>query len=485
MPSSTSKKEEDLKKDISSDDSFTIIRDSDSENVYFDSDDVDPSKANEGNDKSYVDALGNKVSSWGNEKVDMYGSSMGERNARIMGIPLKFSPLDDPAGVVYEDTFESDLPVVFITPGKPKVNRRLFGSSETGGIFNLGNAANNILNGLTGNLFSMVGLASYKDSRFISFKADYSTYYKYVQTTLQYIHASMGMSGTFDYSKYLDISGNNGLAFYASKGTSISESSNNEYQQSDVAREANAKQYEIREKKMLATTGQDGILKEIASFFKDTIRDLTQDIPIIGGLVGALVENLDGSQLSYPDNWANSTFDRSYSLEFRFYSPYGDPESIMKYVYVPFISLISLGLPLQDSYYSYRQPFLVRMSCPGRFECECGVIRGLTIERGSEQTWTAEGLPREIIVRMTVSDLYPSLMLSRNNGLLKYNIGLTSYIECMAGIRYDQLNFVKRVGRKLNVLGSRIEQVLTLKGLQHNLQDFKYNQVQKIIKVLR
>ena len=478
---------DDTKDQIAKDSGFSTIKGNDSTSFWFDNDDIDPEKANESNDKSYTTALGTTISSWGTQSLDPLSVSLGgTNNARVLGIPMNFSPLDDPAGQIFSETFEQDLPVVFVVPGKPKVNRRLFGTKEEGGLFNLGKTGNRLAGLLAGDKFSMLGLANYKDARFISFKADWNTYHTYTQTVLQYIHASMGLPGLFSMSSLIKNPSTYGIPFYLSKGTSISESSNNEYRQSDLASEANSKAYSIREKKMYASTGQSGILSEIGDFLKETIRNLTQDLPVIGGLVGALTENLDGSVLSYPDLWANSTFDRSYSLEFRFYSPYGDPESIFKYVYVPFISLISLGLPLQDSYYSYKQPFLVRMVSPGWFECECGIIRSINIERGSEQTWTAENLPREIIVRLSVSDLYSSLMLSRTNGVMKYNTGLVSYVECMAGIRFDQLNLVKRLSMKLKIAGSqRLENILTLKGLTPNLQDFKYNMTQRILRVLK
>ena len=77
-------------------------------------------------------------------------------------------------------------------------------------------------------------------------------------------------------------------------------------------------------------------------------------------------------------------------------------------------------------------------------------------------------------------------MLSRTSEVLKYNTGLTSYIECMAGIRYDQLNLIKRVGIKLKVFGSsRLEDILTLKGLTPKFGDHSYNKKQEIINVLR
>ena len=493
---------------------FSTIKTNDQTSFWFDTEDIDPETANSGNDSSYKTAMGNTISSWTDQAIDLaaeanYDSTEkrdnlvaqsidylsysmgGSNNAQVLGMPLSFSPLDDPAGEVYAETFEQDLPIVFFHPGKPRVNRRLFGTKEEGGLFNLGTTGNRLASmvveeSTVGKAFSMLGMGSYRDARFISFKSDWATYHTYVQTILQYIHASMGLRGVFLLSQQFKNPSVYGIPFYASKGTSISESSNNEYRQSELAAEANSKAMAIREKKMMASTGQAGILAQIGDFLAETLRNMTQDIPVIGGLVSALTENLDGSVLQYPDVWANSTFDRSYSLEFRFYSPYGDPESIMKYVYTPFISLIAMGLPLQDSYYSYKQPFLVRLSSPGKFECECGVIRSINIERGTEQTWTAENLPREIIVRMNIADLYSSLMLSRTSAVMKYNTGLLSYIECMAGIRYDQLNLIKRAGTMLKVRGSqRLENILTLNGLINTQGDKAYNFSQNILTFLR
>ena len=126
------------------------------------------------------------------------------------------------------------------------------------------------------------------------------------------------------------------------------------------------------------------------------------------------------------------------------------------------------------------------MTSPGWCECECGVIRSISIERGGEQTWTAENLPREIIVRLSVADMYSSLMLSKSNTYMKYNTGLLSYVECMAGIRFDQLNIIKRTAMKLKINGSqRMENVLTLRGLTARQGDRVYNTTQRLLKILR
>ena len=424
---------------------------------------IDPNESDGLNDLGYRDATGQLVTEVGNgDVVDGYGLSYGgKNNIRVLGLPLIFSPLDDPNQRVFQNTIESDVPIVFITPGKPIINKKAFGAMDDTGLFKIFNTINAFVGKAATTVGRMFGVANIEDSRFISFKPAYTDYFRYVQTTLQYIHTALGLPGYFDFSHY-DDSFNYGLAFYLSKGSDVSESSNNEYMQSDVAREVSSTQYDIRQKKMMASMGGGNILDRISESIKELVVEKTENIPVLGGLVGSFVEALGGSEIYYPDLWSNSTFDRSYSLEFKFYSPYGDPQSIMNFVYVPFISLITMGLPLQDSYFSYKQPFLVRISAPGRFECEAGVIRSMTIIRGEEQTWTAESFPREITVRLTISDLYPSLTLASNSNSMKYNIGLTSYIECMAGMRYDQLNLFKRLGMKLDIFGNRLYNIISL-----------------------
>jgi len=205
------------------------------------------------------------------------------------------------------------------------------------------------------------------------------------------------------------------------------------------------------------------------------IKDVTNNIPVVGGIIGAFTQSLDGSQLAYPNMWTDSTFDRSYNLQFEFYSPYGDPMSIFNYVYLPFISLLCMALPLQDGFYSYKQPFLVRAFCPGWFESECGVITGLSFTRGDDHQWTSESLPRSIKVSVDLQDLYPSLVQLKNPRQLKYNVGLTSFIETMSGLRYDQLDIMKRSNIKLKQVHNRLHEGLQFHNLGNAGRDWKYN----------
>ena len=401
-------------------------------------------------------------------------------NIDVFGMPLQYNRLDDPNGRAFNKTFIEDLPLVFIMPGKPKINKRLFGQHEEGGLFSFGETANRWLHAASQVAFP--GSQNTKDGRFISISPGYAEYYRYLQTMASQLHVSMGLQGIFSLREEIEALNNGsdesnyyGLAYFGNKGTSISESASHEYTASTVASEVNSKNQEIREQRMLAEVGGTSMFTEITEGIKKFIDESVSHIPVLGGIVGNLLETLNGQKMYYPDLWTNSLFDRTYNLEFRFHSPYGDPESIFKYVYLPFMSLLVLALPLQDAIFSYKQPFMVRANSPGRFECEAGIIQSMNIIRGEEQTWTADGLPREIAVSINIRDLYPTMMASKNFQRLKYNKGLISYIDALAGVRYDQLSIVDKLSRDGQ---SRInEGMSTLKGnyFRNKASDIKYS----------
>lgn len=408
-----------------------------------------------------------------NREQDSSGNLAG---TNIIGMPLGFSPVDDVHRRVYRETFEQDLPVIWLNPGTARMNLALFGTSaDQGNSFNLLNAGMKMVDAA----FQLYNVATYPGNRFLNFKANYAEYYKYVQNMAMNLYQDMGLNGNFSFGDYTaDNVSIYGIPFYAlGDGTSISESASNSYQQSSIGSNVNQKQAEKREAKQLA--GISSLADKIKYGIADLIKDVTTNIPIFGGVVGAFVEALDGDNMIYPQMWSDSTFDRSYDLQFEFYSPYGDPDSIFRYVYLPFLSLLTFALPLQDGFYSYKAPFLVRAFSPGWFECECGVVTSMSITRGDESMWTVDGFPRSIKISMSITDLYPSLIATKNPRKMKYNIGLTSFIETMSGLRYDQIDEIKRKGIKLRKLENRKSEIESMNWLSNRYGDFKYNKQMK------
>lgn len=381
----------------------------------------------------------------------------------VLGLPLYYNDLADPSGRVYNQTIIQDIPNIYMVPGIPSINRnmidvagkRIIPATLSRALMDFQNNPNSIFN------FGVRGIKSGNDLRFIGFKADYSEYFKYVQTMLSTIHSYMAMDGIFDLYRFSDDFNNSfknyGLCFYADKSTTISESADNTYAASRTAEMVSEKAATLREADLLYPTGSTtsrivdsikaanpiGVLESLGSF--DGIITRTSN---------ALFRVVNGSQLMFPDFWQDSRFDKSYNISFKFYSPYGDRESIFRYVYVPFIALLALALPRQDGLLGYQQPFFVRMSRPGYFDIDMGVVTSLTITKGgADSLWTVDGHPQMIEVNMNVVDLYPQMIQIKDIGLLAYNLGIASFLENMAGIRPDQLSFLKfksLINRKLS-----------------------------------
>lgn len=421
----------------------------------------------------FIDATGNTnsladINAANNKEKQNLRNVKGELD--VFGMPMYYSSFDDPNRRIYKRTFELDLPLVFIMPGMPKLNGKLFGKPGEGKLWSFGEGLDQIANRFT----SLLGIGNTKDGRMISFQPKMAEYYKYVQTMATQVHATMGLRGTFDLGGSINDDKNYGLAYYADKATNISESAMHEYNQSDIASQINNKNQEIREQKEMARIGGASILGKITRSIKDSINDMVSNIPVLGGVIGNFMEHLDGASMYYPDVWMNSTFDRTYNLEFKFYSAYGDPQSIFDNVYLPFLSLLVLALPLQDSIFSYKQPFIIRANCPGRFECQTGIITSMNIVRGEEGTWTADGFPREITVSINIRDMYPNLMASKSFQRMKFNTGLLSYIDCLAGVRRDQLSLIDRAAINVKSQYSRSMQILKGRVFSQSIDDAIY-----------
>lgn len=364
------------------------------------------------------------------------------KKANILGLPLNFCKTADPNGRVYKDTIMQDLPYVFILPGKPTLNGKLVDVDNKK--IKKSDLLNQIEN-LEDGKFAVRGARTGSDLRFLGFRADYSDYFKYVQTMLSTVHATMGLQGIFDFGdEFTSSYKNHGLCFYADKSTSISESANNDYTESSLVQKANDMSTASREIKTIL-----GVNSDIKDFDSSDASSMMEQMTGSGGIfsrVGsALGRVVNGSQLLYPEIWADSKFDKSYTINFKFYSPYGDKESIFKYVYVPFISLLALSLPRQDAMLGYGQPFVLRLSSPGWFESSMGVVTSIQFTKGgNDNLWTIDNLPQEIEVNLNIKDLYPTLAATKKPGMLAYNLGLASFLDTMAGIRTDQLKLLLR-----------------------------------------
>lgn len=175
---------------------------------------------------------------------------------------------------------------------------------------------------------------------------------------------------------------------------------------------------------------------------------------------------LHGNKLNTPKFWENSDFSRSYTFNFRLESPYGDTESVINYVYKPFIALLCCALPISVSTYGYTSPFVIRADCPGWFSIDCGYVSSIDFRRAPDEgTFNASGLATAIEVTMSITDIYPALALSVGVSGLSKNFGEQSFLDSLSGMDYKE---IYSGGSFASRLRSRIVAVRTMPGIIGN-----------------
>lgn len=173
----------------------------------------------------------------------------------------------------------------------------------------------------------------------------------------------------------------------------------------------------------------------------------------LGFDIGTVLQSGNGF-LEIPKVWKNSSMGtRTYSLDFKLRSRYGDPVSIFQTIYIPLFLLIALSIPRAIGAHAYTSPFILRAFCKGMFHIPVGIVTNLSITRGrDEYGWSSQFLPLEVIVNMTIEDLSPQLFISMNYGALDTftkNSTMQSYLEVLSslGLR-DMIYWYPKVVRK-------------------------------------
>ena len=392
----------------------------------------------------------------------------------IFGLPLKYTSLTDPDTRVYKQTIGSDVPVVSFIPGAPKFLGGL-GSKTT-------NVADQeflerIYKGFVEDdneskitSFLSQNSRSFKDLRYYSFEPIFFDYFKHVQLLLSALHVKMGLGPIYnfaeDYSSMFEQKGS--LSFYLEKSSSVTESASTDMGESKLAGLAKTGSGFKRELDFLL--GKNLNFNDLESMqAQENTQDSDANSTVKGlldsghlfdliklGKSNVATSLINGSQLLFPEIWQDSTFSRNIDLSFKLYSPYGDPLSVFHNVYVPFVFLLAFSLPRQESLMGYHSPFILRVDCPGWFCSDMGIVTSLSFKKGENSSWSIRGLPTEIEVTLSIKDLYPALMITKSYTMLAYNVGLSQYLDNMAGIAATDLKIGSTI---MSILGSKISAI--------------------------
>lgn len=400
----------------------------------------------------------------------------------ILGLPFRYSTIADPRRRIYNSTFLADSSVVSFIPGKPKYRKndkeiRAVINGSCSGFFdnpsdneekfakafgindsNPTEADAKIINWLLKNQKDD-SVKGNRDLRYYRLEEDYDEFLEYIGIALATLGTKMGISNKYKtFTDYVGQTWEKGtstrsIKFYATKNASVSESISNEFGASAIASSAKTVSDVAREAQFL--TGIDlGKTVSDAGLSDDYTKTLTTGTTVSGGFASSLVKSATnvvselingaksaatGINLYYPEIWKDSTFSRSYSLEFNFVSPYGTPDAIFQYVYLPFLVLFTLASPKQSGLNGYKAPFIVKVDMPGFFTSDCAVISSMSWNKGgSDNLFNKDGLPLAMNVSIQIKDLYPIIMQTNKFNLLRCNNGMHGFLDNMAGLSVER-----------------------------------------------
>jgi len=144
--------------------------------------------------------------------------------------------------------------------------------------------------------------------------------------------------------------------------------------------------------------------------------------------------------MHWPKFWETSDMSRSYTLSFRLESPYGNYQSLIEYVYKPFLALLAMSLPIQTSFYGATTPFVIRCDCPGMFSISEGYVSSIDFRRAPDQnTYNASGLATAIEVNLSITDIDPYLALPIGPASFASNINMATWLDSLCGVGYQEI----------------------------------------------
>jgi transcriptional regulator len=401
---------------------------------------------------------------------------------KILGMPFRVHKVGDPKQRIFEQTIMSELPVISFIPGRPEAyiadseELNITSSSDISDVASLfssdtdSSLSSSSKADLLDFLYKSAAEASAeqegtdKGGRFYHFKADYTNFRALLGISLSSLAIKMGVtSGFFNLDDYIGTDNflSNAFKFVADKSSSSSESFSNDYGQSQVAGLASQVSDLVKEVNFLTgasdTTallnngGLVGGAAKVIGGVSEKLTDIVSGVTdILGGntlvngvstTTNTIKTAINGANVYFPEIWKDSSFSRSYNVSFSFKSPYGNPKAIFEYVYVPFMTLMTMIMPQQMGEMGYSAPFIFKVDWPGCFMSDMAVCTSFSYQKGGNSNlWSKDGYPLEITCSMSIKDLYPVLCISKNSTGFKTNIGFNNYISNMAGFSVERYN---------------------------------------------
>jgi hypothetical protein len=220
-------------------------------------------------------------------------------------------------------------------------------------------------------------------------------------------------------------------------------------------------------KELAFVTGSAGIgdlgnsLTDLATSAGDSVRALFGTASSNSDIAGALDRVIKltgniakGENIIMPQVYQDSSYDKSYSFTVHLKSPYGTKFGYFMDICVPLMFLIGLGLPKQTTANTYGSPFLIKAYCEGMFTCNMGMVTSMTISKGVNNAFTVDGLPTEVDVTVSITDLYSDLSMTPQSSPMGFiqNSSLVEYLATTCGLSLISPNLQSRLDMIANTV---------------------------------
>ena len=225
----------------------------------------------------------------------------------------------------------------------------------------------------------------------------------------------------------------------------------------------------LKEVSFIINSGGAG---ENADGFKELINSATDSLSnalngnnvtsILSRLLNLTGNVIKGSNVIMPDIYKSSSRPTSYQFTVHLKAPYGNKLGIYMDNLVPLMHLVCLAIPKQSTANTYDSPFLVKAFMDGVCNINLGMITDLQVNKTvSEQSWTVDGMPNEIDVTFTITDLYSDLTMSpqENPILFLNNTSLIEYLANTCGMSLVTPKISSKIGMAINTIKNRLTDV--------------------------
>lgn len=401
----------------------------------------------------------------------------------IFGMPYQYMASADPRyggssfGKKYTEKIINNMPMLLMTPGKPKFMKGFNSKDRDGVLKSLATKDEDTLSQLLED----------KNGKFYSFEFDYSDYYARVNPMCRKVARLMNLQdyeldGTklfnYNWAEYtadIDafITSKESVPFYIDSETQVQESFSNSTGESALSGSLNQLSDMSRELQFLLGAGgvefealkaenQDAALEQFNSF-ADKFSGLVPS-GILDRLSSGLANVAVGGKLIFPEIWNDSQFSKSYDINIKLRSPDHDPLSIYMNIFVPLLHLIGFVSPAQLSANSYQSPPLIRAFYKGFFNIDMGIITSMNITKGDKGCWTLDGLPTQIDVNFQIKELYNILSLSDESKILDSisNTAQMDYLANLCGLNVNKVDIARSVDIYFHSIKEGVTDKLTL-----------------------